>query len=64
MHLLKKLVNALWHSDIEEKSRSLMKLWFDSKTGDIDWTHFSLKTLEQVYREEELGGGCERLKSR
>lgn len=57
MHLLKKIVNALWHSDLKEKSRDLMKLWWNPVTDDFEWTKFSLKTLEKVFTEEERGGG-------
>ncbi|CBN76029.1 hypothetical protein Esi_0281_0015 [Ectocarpus siliculosus] len=57
VHLLKKVVNALWHSDIPSKQRDLKKLWYNEAAEDYEWVSFSLKTLEKVWKEEEAGGG-------
>ncbi|CAM9341971.1 unnamed protein product, partial [Ectocarpus sp. 12 AP-2014] len=58
MHLVKKLVNTLWHSDLDWKNRSLGKLFLNERTGEAEWADFSLKTLERVYVQEEMGGGA------
>lgn len=58
VHLVKKVVNALWHSGIESKQRDLKNLWWgDDPDDEPEWVSFSLKTLEKVWKEEEEGGG-------
>ncbi|CAB1115480.1 unnamed protein product [Ectocarpus sp. CCAP 1310/34] len=57
VHLLKKVVNALWHSGLADKQRDLKGLWWDPKTEEEEWVSFSLKTLEEVWNQEEAGGG-------
>lgn len=57
-HLIKKLVNSLWYSDMETKDRKLGKFWPQPTTGELEWCEFSLRTLEKVYFNEELGGGA------
>eukprot|EP00752_Nemacystus_decipiens_P015630 g13948.t2 len=56
-HLWKKIVNALWYSDLPWKSRNLAKVYVDPETGDFELVEFSLKTLERVWFTEERGGG-------
>lgn len=48
LHLIKKLVNALWHSDLPSKKRNLAKVWVNPMTGEPEWCTFSLQTLEKV----------------
>ncbi|CAM9233899.1 unnamed protein product [Ectocarpus sp. 13 AM-2016] len=57
-HLGKKIVNLLRHSDLPWESGKLDILWVDPVTGENDLVPFSLKTLEEVYYNEELGGGA------
>lgn len=57
VHLLKKVVNALWHSGLSNKQRDLMNLWWNPATDEFEWVAFSLKTLEKVWKQEEGGGG-------
>lgn len=56
-HLWKKIVNALWYSDLPWKSRNLAKVCVDPETGEYELVEFSLKTLEKVWYTEERGGG-------
>lgn len=56
-HLWKKLVNALWYSDLPWKSRNLARVCCDPEIGEYDLVEFSLKTLERVWYNEERGGG-------
>lgn len=57
VHLLKKVVNALWHSGLPEKQRDLKNLSWNQATEEFEWVGFSLKTLEKVWKQEEAGGG-------
>lgn len=56
MHILKKIVNALWHSDIPEKQRSL-GMWLPNNEGELEFSLFYLKTGERVFNEIENEGG-------
>lgn len=52
-HLTKKLVNALWHSDIPGKKRALGMYRVNTKTGETEFCLFSLKSAERVYNKLE-----------
>lgn len=55
MHDMKKLVNALWHSDLPDKPRQLGNFCVDNADGgNLKFVPFSLKTGERVYRGEEF----------
>lgn len=64
MHLLRKVVNAAWHSDLKDKPRRLGMWREDPVTGQMIFHNFSLKTLEQVYDVEEKGGDDRRSEER
>lgn len=56
MHILKKIVNALWHSDIPDKQRDL-GVWASERDGESKkFFRFSLKTGERVFNEIEYEG--------
>lgn len=56
MHILKKIVNALWHSDILGKQRDL-GAWLEGEDGEEEqFFHFSLKTAERVFNQIENEG--------
>lgn len=55
MHILKKIVNALWHSDIPHKKREL-GMWRVIDGFILVFSQFSLKTAQQVYNEIEFDG--------
>ncbi|CAN0525236.1 unnamed protein product, partial [Ectocarpus sp. 12 AP-2014] len=55
MHILKKAVNALWHSDIPTKQRQL-GMWRADSDGRRQFARFSLKTGERVYNTWEVDG--------
>ena len=56
-HIIKKLVNALWHSDVPNRPRQLGMYWTHPTTGEPNFSEFSLSTLGKVYRHEEMGLG-------
>ena len=53
--IVKKLVNALWHSDLPGKLRLLGMWWAHPKTLGEEYSQFSLKALADVYFHEEMG---------
>ncbi|CAM9770889.1 unnamed protein product, partial [Hapterophycus canaliculatus] len=55
MHILKKIVNALWHSDIPDKKRAL-GMWLSNGAGGLEFSEFSLRTAERIYNEIENEG--------
>ncbi|CAM9931894.1 unnamed protein product, partial [Ectocarpus sp. 13 AM-2016] len=52
MHILKKIVNALWHSDIPAKQRQL-GMWCVTDQDELKFSQFSLKTAQRVYNDVE-----------
>lgn len=56
VHLAKKVVNALWFSDIPGKQRSLGMFRMSPLTGVREFSQFSLKTLERAYKTVEDDG--------
>lgn len=64
MHLVKKVVNAAWHSDIPDEPRNLGMWWLHPRSCELEFHHFSLKTLERVYKTEEEGGDDRRPEER
>lgn len=54
-HILKKISNALWHSDQENKKRDLA-MWCEDEKGGTQFVKFSLATAERAYNEVENDG--------
>lgn len=59
-HVVKKMVNAVSHSDVEGKQRHLGMYWPHPVTGEVSYGEFSLKTLGDAYNHEELRLGGDR----
>ncbi|CAN0037104.1 unnamed protein product, partial [Pylaiella littoralis] len=54
-HILKKIANACWHSDLAGKQRALA-MWCTDEHGNEKLVRFSLKTGERAYRLVENDG--------
>lgn len=63
MHILKKIVNALWHRDIPGKKREL-GMWRTNTNGDEEFAEFSLKNGERLYVSLEYDGDTMSLEQR
>lgn len=62
-HLMKKMANATWHSDRNDKNRDLA-MWVEDHDGNEKLVHFSLKTAERAYRHVENDGDSLTLEER